>query len=140
MSSEIGWKSSGWSEEYYKNQSSSFLLKLLIVLCWQRDNQQLALDFNVLLKSVTDLKFVIDTFSKIPLSENRIKLMSQEVYDFLKDKESYQSLQGLRTQIESLVLSDFGEMLLEGAPGIDLFEAYQQSQIILIFLDSRRYG
>jgi hypothetical protein len=27
-----------WSEEFYKNQSASFLLRLLIGLCWLRDN------------------------------------------------------------------------------------------------------
>lgn len=29
-----------WSEEFYKNQSGSFLLKLLIGLCWLRDHQK----------------------------------------------------------------------------------------------------
>lgn len=38
-----------WSEEYYKNQSSSFLLKLLILLCWLRDNQQLKFNIGTIL-------------------------------------------------------------------------------------------
>ncbi len=46
----------------------------------------------------------------------------------------------MRTQLESIVLSDFGELVTSDVPGINLFEAYTQSKIIFLFLDSRRYG
>lgn len=46
----------------------------------------------------------------------------------------------LRTQLESIVLSDFGELVTSEIPGINLFKAYTQSKIIFLFLDSRRYG
>ena len=54
--------------------------------------------------------------------------------------ENYKSLQGLRTQLESLVLSDFGRLLSSDEKGLDLFEAVTQSKIIFIFLDTRRYS
>jgi hypothetical protein len=64
----------------------------------------------------------------------------EDVVHFLRDKE-HRLLQGLRNQLESILLSDFGDLVVpkEGA-SFNLFEAVQKGQIVYVLLDSRRYG
>lgn len=133
-------QSLNWSEEYYKNQASSFLLKLLILLCWLRDNQQLKFSIGTILNCSSSSQLVIDFGNKLPMTEIKMKSLAQGLVDFLKDKESFNSLQGLRTQLESIVLSDFGDLVSSEGEGINLFDSYTSSKIIFLFLDSRRYG
>lgn len=133
-------QSLNWSEEYYKNQASSFLLKLLILLCWLRDHQKIKLNLGTILNCTSDAQAVIEYGNKLPLSEIKLKSVAQGLVDFLKDRDSYKSLQGLRTQLESIVLSDFGDLVSSENGGINLFEGYTNSKIIVLFLDSRRYG
>ena len=95
----------------------------------------------VLTAPVNDLEpKIIEVGNKIPMTETKLKLYAQNLKEFLEAKEHFNSLQGLRTQLESIVLSDFGELVTSEIPGINLFEAYIQSKIIFLFLDSRRYG
>lgn len=129
-----------WSEEFYKNQASSFLLKLLIVLCWLRDNQGFQFHLGTILDCANKVESVVEFGNKVPANEVKIKSMAQGLYDFLREKDNFQSLQGLRTQIESIVLSDFGDLVCSNDPGINLFDSYMNSKIIFLFLDSRRYG
>lgn len=129
-----------WSEEFYKNQASSFLLKLLIGLCHLRDNLRIHLSLSLILECITDLETLEKMVHEVHDSELRIKRILEECYDFLKSNDNFKSLQGLRSQIESLVLSDFGELLKENGESISLFKAYKEKKIIMIFLDSRRYG
>lgn len=129
-----------WSEEYYKNQASSFLLKLLIILCWLRDHQQLDIHLGLILDCCKDKAVVTNLGNDVPLNEAKLRALANELVIFLSEKESFQSLQGLRTQLESISLSDFGELLATNKPGIDLFETVKQGKIIFLFLDSRRYG
>lgn len=129
-----------WSEEYYKNQASSFLLKLLILLCWLRDSQQIKFNIGTILNCATNVQAVLEFGNKVSMADTKMKSVAQGLVDFLKDKESFNSLQGLRTQLESIVLSDFGDMVSSDEEGINLFESYSNSKIIFLFLDSRRYG
>lgn len=129
-----------WSEEFYKNQSSSFLLKLMIILCWLRDNKKLYFHLGTILECCSQVSKIIEIGNQVPISEKKIKQCAQELKDFLDSKDNYNSLQGLRTQIESIVLSDFGDLLTADYKGINLFETYTKSKIIFLFLDSRRYG
>jgi type IV secretory pathway TraG/TraD family ATPase VirD4 len=74
------------------------------------------------------------------LNESKLKGYAQNLKEFLDAKENYGSLQGLRTQIESIVLSDFGDLVATDDSGINLFDAVKTSKIIFIFLDTRRYS
>ncbi|MBC7419581.1 MAG: TraM recognition domain-containing protein, partial [Bdellovibrio sp.] len=129
-----------WSEEFYKNQSASFLLKLLIGLCWLRDNTGLVFTLSTVLKATESLDFIQALAERIPEERKREKLAIESCYNFLTNKDNSFSLQGLRTQLESLVLSDFGELISSSKNGINLFHAIRDKKIIFIFLDSRRYG
>lgn len=129
-----------WSEEYYKNQSSSYLLKLLILLCWLRDNKQMTFHLGTLLDCSSDVKKLVEIGNEIPVTETKLKSYAQRLKEFLDSKDNYNSLQGLRTQLESIVLSDFGDLVATEDHGIDLFEAVTSGKIIFVFLDTRRYS
>ena len=156
-----------WSEEFYKNQSASFLLKLLIGLCHLRDSLGLPFTLGEILKAASNKDYVTELALKVDSNFMRPKVALEECYEFLSVPGNFNSLQGLRTQLESLVLSDFGELIssqgcgaqaaqnstdskgldTEGRSpkgptkkGISLFEAYTQKKIVFLILDSRRYG
>jgi type IV secretory pathway TraG/TraD family ATPase VirD4 len=129
-----------WSEEFYKNQSASFLLKLLIGSCWLRDHLQMNITLSMILKATESLHFLEVLIEKIPDEYQGEKEALEQCYAFLNSADNFKSLQGLRTQIESLVLSDFGNLIANSEKGIDLFDAIKNNKIVFIFLDSRRYG
>lgn len=129
-----------WSEEYYKNQSASFLLKLLIILCWLRDNNKASFHLGTILDCTSSIKKIIEIGNEIPISEMKIKTHAQNLKEFMESKDNFNSLQGLRTQLESIVLSDFGDLVATNNPEINLFDAVTKGKIIFIFLDSRRYS
>lgn len=129
-----------WSEEFYRNQSASFLLKALIGLCWLRDHRSMRLDLSVVLKCASDQKFLEELSKSIPEDAPKQKTVFEEIVRFSKSAENWGSLQGLRTQLESITLSDFGDLVNATDTGIDLFESVRSGKINFIFLDSRRYG
>ena len=129
-----------WSEEYYKNQSSSFLLKLLIGLCYLRDNQNIKFNLGTILYCIQKLDFLQTLIEKIPDSESKVKFIFEECYLFLRSSDQVKSLQGLKTQLESLIYADFGDLISRQDSELDLFESVQNQKLVFIFLDSRRYG
>lgn len=129
-----------WSEEFYKNQSASFLLKLLMGLCWLRDNINLTISLSTVLSCTQSVDFIIALNDRIPDETGIIKRSFEDCYHFLQSSENFKALQGLRTQLESLILSDFGDLVAPTKNGIDLFESIQKQKLVFIFLDSRRYG
>lgn len=129
-----------WSEEFYKNQTSSFLLKLLILLCHFRDEKSQNFHIGTVLECSKSPTRILDLGKQLATSRFNLKTIAQELIDFLETKDSFNSLQGLRAQLESIVLSDFGGLVTSTEPGINLFQAYKESKIIFLFLDSRRYG
>jgi type IV secretory pathway TraG/TraD family ATPase VirD4 len=129
-----------WSEEFYKNQSMSYLLKLLTGLVWLRDQKGEYIDLAKVYQGTTNPDFIFSLIEKIPNSELKIKTLLEECYQFISKKESLHNLSGLNSQLESLLLSDFGKDLNESKDSISLFKAVQESKIIFIFLDTRRYS
>lgn len=129
-----------WSEEFYKNQSASFLLKLLIGLCYLRDHQSFKFHLGTILEAASKSEYIEELSLQIPEFEKRAKTVLEDCYIFLNSMDNYKSLQGLRTQLESLVLADFGDMIATEQPGINLYNSVSKGKIVFIFLDSRRYG
>lgn len=129
-----------WSEEYYKNQSPSFLLKLLIGFCYLRDNSDFRFTLGTILSCLGKLDFLEALIEKVPDSESRIKFIFEECYEFMRVNENAKSLTGLKNQLESIIYADFGDMVTNRDSDIDLFQAVQNNKLVFIFLDSRRYG
>lgn len=128
-----------WSEEFYKNQAKSYLLKLLTVLVWLRDQEEIGLDLKTVYRGISSLEFVEELCLKVPESERQLKNLIEDCYRYLSDKNRYHNLSGLSAQLESLLLTNFGNCLTENENGINLFEAVNSQKIVFIFLDTRRY-
>ncbi len=129
-----------WSEEFYRNQSASFLLRLLTGLCWLRDNRGIRLDLAAILRCAKHADAIEELLSQIPSDLEREFELMNEARLFLSGSDNFNSLQGLRTQLESIVYSEFGDRILGSESGIDLFEAVRAGKIVFMFLDTRRYG
>lgn len=129
-----------WSEEFYKNQSSGFLLHLLSGLCWLRDNQGLKIDLKLVSDCTKSPDSVADLIKQIPIDLDRVRVRLEEAHAFLSANDSFKSLQGLRVQLESIIYSDFGERVLFSEEAIELFEAVRNGKIVFMFLDTRRFG
>ena len=129
-----------WSEEFYKNQAASFLLRLLIGLCWLRDNRSETLDLSTLYRCLSRQEAIEEACLRVPESERFARENLEGVATSARSSDYWNSLQGLRTQLESMVLSDFGPLLATSERAIDMFKVVQNSGIVFIFLDTRRYG
>lgn len=129
-----------WSEEFYKNEAQSFLLKLLRGLCALRDHHSQDFDLSNILKCLNDPKSILDIADGLPQSQEGLKRELQELMSHVSRPDNLKALQGLKSQIESLILSDFGHLLKSSKDGIDLFEAIQNKKIVFVLLDSRSYG
>jgi type IV secretory pathway VirB4 component len=133
-----------WSEEYYKHLSASFLLKLLLGLVHLREVKHKNFGLSDIYKLCSEVQAVEDLFLELsgsrPAPTAQVQRALEDCVEFLKQNDNFKSLQGLRSQLESLVLSDFGEMISTGAGGINFFDSVQSNKITYMFLDSRRYG
>lgn len=128
-----------WSEEYYRNISSSFLLKLLVGLCWLKENKEYKLDLHSIYKALRSIDDLEDIVTMIPLDARAPREIMEDLVRLAREGQ-FKELAGLRSQIESLILSDFAGLLSSNSDGIDLFKAIQEQNIIVVTLDSRRYG
>lgn len=139
-----------WSEEFYKNEASSYLLKILRVLVFLRDFQKEIMDVHLgtLLQALQDINFLLEIRKALQTESKSMEVFPEEelnsCINYLSSKSSYNCLQGLRTQIENLLFSDFGYLLCprdcEKAYEIDFLEAIENQKVLYILLDSRRYG
>lgn len=128
-----------WSEEYYKNYASSYLLKLLTVLVYLRDRSGVGIDLFEVYKGLTQESFLLTLSEQIPKDDVSKKILIEELYRLLSRAEASKNLSGLISQIEGLILTEFGNNLKHSREGIDLFNSVREGKIIFIFLDSRRY-
>jgi conjugal transfer pilus assembly protein TraD len=129
-----------WSEEFYKNQASSFLLNLLIGLSFLRKNEDLKIDLHLIHKLTLDAKSISELAQKIPIDKSFEKFCLEEAMRFLMNQDSFKSLQGLRTQLQSICYSDYRDLVKDHESGIDLFKSVNEGKIVFIFLDTRRFG
>jgi hypothetical protein len=129
-----------WSEEFYKNEASSFLLKLLRGLTALRDLRAEPFDLGAVLKCAEDPKAIEVLIDRLPQSQVEVRASLEGLVTYLSRLENFKALQGLRSQLESLLLSDFGYLLRAAVGGIDLFEAIRSRKIVYVLLDSRTYG
>lgn len=79
--------------------------------------------------------------SHMPASES-LSYELGELAQYLRSKENWKELHGLRTQIKLLLDAEFGRLISPqgGEAGIDLYQCIQEGKIVYILLDSQRYG
>ena len=131
-----------WESEYYKNAAQSFLLTVLRALVWLRDNRKI--EFT--LDDIYGATLSPDALTTLGMSLNEgmaPMAMREDIHDqatYLRSKENWKELHGLRTQLKMLLDSEFGESLRSEKCGLDLFEAISQQLIVYVLLDSQTYG
>ncbi len=129
-----------WSEEYYKNEAGSFLMKLLRGLVTVRDLDGTDFDLGTILQCAEVPAKILSIIKALPKAESELRGQLEYLMVHLEKSENRRALQGLRSQLESLLLSDFGHLLKVNSDGIDLFEAIAKKKIVYVLLDSRTYG
>ena len=129
-----------WSEEFYKHQAASFLLKTLIGLSYVRDLEDREITLLDVFEIVNVKSRVYELADAVPANERFIKDAVNALCDYVSNLSNWDSLQGLRSQLESLILSDFGQLISSSKPEIDLFRAVQEGKLVFLFLDTRRFG
>ncbi len=105
-----------------------------------RDNYSFRFHLGTILKLTEDLSFLKELTHRVPVEQSLERRMLENCFLFLSEPGNFKSLQGLRTQLESIVYSDFGTMVTSEEPGLNLYELSRESKIGFIFLDTRRYG
>ncbi|MGZ3769315.1 MAG: type IV secretory system conjugative DNA transfer family protein [Bdellovibrio sp.] len=131
-----------WSEEFYKNESKSILMKVLIPLVWIRDNTSYKPHLGNLLEAIKNPDYLSELKNQLTDERYDILIHLEEVDRYLRNKDNYKNLQGLRTQLEAILLTDFGSKLCpaRGYKVIDIYEAVKNTEVIYFLLDSRRYS
>lgn len=129
-----------WSEEFYKNEASSFLLKILRGLTFLRGSKGKPFDLGTILTCIADQNQIARIVDELPITELQLREELEGLHRHLAKPENLKALQGLKSQLESLLLSDFGHLLRAHEGAIDLFEAIRQQKIVYLLLDSRTYG
>lgn len=131
-----------WSEEFYKNEAKSILMKVLIPLVWIRDNTPHEPHLGNLLEAIKNPDYLSELKDQITDERYDILTHLEEVDRYLRNKDNYKNLQGLRTQLEAILLTDFGNKLCPGSgcKVIDIYEAVKNTEVIYFLLDSRRYS
>ncbi len=117
-----------WSEEFYKTQSMSFLLKVLLGFCRLRDLKGFSFGLHEILQGATDPEYLGKLFRELDDNSQDVRKLFRQAKDFLEQKDTFQSLQGLRAQLESLVHSGFGEKLRAESAGFSLSEHSQSAR------------
>lgn len=129
-----------WSEEYYKQASMSHLLKVLSLLCWSRDELGISFSIKDILNLISQEECLEDYLGEADTLPDRLKPIAAELVEFFQSKDRVGSLMGIRAQLESLIYSDFQDLIISEDPEINIFEAINKQQIVYLLLDSRRYG
>jgi hypothetical protein len=120
-----------WDNEYYRSQSQSVLLRVLRAL--QEAGQPYTLDD--LHAALSDLAAFRALTGLVPEAQRVIEL--DPIVSRWKDYQAETA--GMRGQLESLLLTDFGELLRDPQPTLDLGEAYRNRSIVYIALPVARY-
>jgi hypothetical protein len=133
-----------WSDVFYQNQCGSTLLKIMVALVWVRDNTDFKPHLGTLMNCLNHPDSLAELKQKVKPTEIKIIDCLEQVDQYLRDKEKYNYLQGLRTPLEEILLSEYGHKLcpsnqdIASGQCIDIYKAVQNTEIIYFLLDSRR--
>lgn len=119
-----------WDSEYYRTQSKTVLLRLLRALKARGVPYTLA-DVLAVLSNLTALRELASS-----LNEERRAELEHVVARW---KEYQMETSGLRSQVEALLMTDFGDLLKSPHPTLDLAEAYRSGAIVYIALPVARF-
>ena len=131
-----------WESEYYKNAAQSFLLTVLKALVWLRDNRKVAFTLDDLYGATLGADYLISVGTALNggMAPTEMREDIHELATYLRSRENWKELHGLRTQLKLLLDSEFGAALKSDKQGLDFFDAIAKRQIVYVLLDSQTYG
>ncbi len=120
-----------WDNGFYRAQSKAVLLRVLRSL----KETRLPYSLDDVLAALSDLAALRALADTVPDIDRRAEL--EHVAGRWKDYvvETF----GLRSQLEALLMTDFGELLKAPEPTLDLAEAYQAGSIVYFALPVARF-
>lgn len=127
-----------WSETYYQKVSERFLLHIFNALVVVRDVQGLVPTLSDVYECLNYPEALEVLSTKIATDNPRVSKDILELERELRDRRVHAELSGLRTDIEVMLKSNFGSILLD-PNSIDLYEAIQAKKVILVQLDGQTY-
>lgn len=95
--------------DYYKKRMKSFLTVTLRGLVWLRDQKGISFDFNTIYKLIGQFEEIESLVTQIDDVE-----IKSDIEKLILDKKLKEDLTGLRADIESLIKTDFGPLLVLG--------------------------
>ncbi len=120
-----------WDNEYYRTQSKSVLLRILRSL------------------RATGVPYTLEDVLAALSEPAALRTLASEVHDPARRDElehvagrwkEYQvETSGLRSQLEALLMTDFGQLLKAPLPTLDLAEAYRSGAIVYFALPVARF-
>jgi len=129
-----------WSEIHYKKLAERVLLTLCRGLVLVRDEKEQII-------TLADLHRCLASESAIRILANEVPTKHAEVrsdlFELAKEfsvRANQERIEGLRTDLEVMVKSEFGRLLTSPEAGIDLSEIIEQGKIFYVLLDSQRFG
>jgi hypothetical protein len=120
-----------WDNEFYRAQSKAVLLRVL------RSLRATGLPYSLddVLAALSDLAALRALADAVPDVDRRAEL--EHIAGRWKDYQVETS--GMRSQLEALLMTDFGELLKAPQPTLDLAEAYQAGAIVYFALPVARF-
>lgn len=131
-----------WENSYYKDAAQSFLLTIIRAFVFLRDRHSLNFTLEDLYQATlsSDSLVALQTELNSKGAPEALREDINQLAHYLRNRENFKELHGLRTQIKLLIDSEFGPLLTASTSGIDLFDCIQQHKIVYVLLDSQRYG
>ena len=120
-----------WDNEYYRSQSQAVLLRTLRAL--RATGRPYTLDD--LVAALSDLGALQALAALVPDRQRMAEL--EPIANRWKDYQLETA--GLRAQLDSLLMTDFGELLMAPQPTLDLAEAYRSRSIVYFALPVAKY-
>lgn len=127
-----------WSEPYYKKVAESTLLTLLRAFVLLR-NKGTHSNLEDLYQCLDDTSAIDYVGKKVGFHDKELKLELNSLRKRLRDKEFVKSISGLKTDIELMLKSEFGEILIKRNP-IDFTHSILNNKIVYCLLDAQTYG
>jgi hypothetical protein len=120
-----------WDNEFYRAQSKAVLLRVLRSLkatgqAYSLDDVLAALSDLSALRALADAVLDVDRRAELAHIAGRWK-------------DYFVETSGLRSQLEALLMTDFGELLKAPQPTLDVAEAYQAGAIVYFALPVARF-
>ncbi len=129
-----------WSEIHYKKVAERVLLDLCRGLVIVRDETKQVVTLADLHRCLVSPSAIRILANEVPAKYTDVRKDLLELAQDFSVQAKREQIEGLRTDLEVMVKSEFGRLLTSGKPGIDLADIIEQGKILYVLLDSQRFG